>query len=193
VGGSAAGGVTSRGGTSTGGISTGTGGSTSTGHRVETAPLAPTDLNIAGAWQASLNVEERRPSDGVPNDPDGNEIQSAYQIQVTRVSDGVLIWDSGKIASSSQSSSPIPDCADRRHELHLDRSYVGPRWPGLSLGSDRSFDTGISDADWKASWIRRTTTETDDYTLARREVTIGASPVTRVVPTCPRITSTSCD
>jgi hypothetical protein len=42
-----------------------------------------------------------------------------------------------------------------------------------------SFDTGIADADWGASWIRRTTAETDDYTYARKEFTVGRSPVVR--------------
>ena len=45
------------------------------------------------------------------------------------------------------------------------------------------FDTGLGDGDWSgASWIRRTTTgndSADDYTLARKEVAIGDSQVTR--------------
>ena len=44
-----------------------------------------------------------------------------------------------------------------------------------------SFDTGLGDADWQASWIWRSSTEVDDYTLARREVTLGSSPVTRAL------------
>jgi len=172
------GGVTSRGGTSTGGISTGTGGSTvqSSGGN---APLAPTDLNIAER-AASLNVEGTPAFGWVPNDPDGNEIQSAYQIQVTRVSDSVLIWDSGKIASSSESFVPYSGPALAAGTSYTwtvrtwDRSGLASPW-----AAPASFDTGLSDSDWQASWIRRTTTEADDYTLARREVTIGASPVTR--------------
>jgi len=48
-------------------------------------------------WKAPLC------SGWVPNDLDGNEIQSAYQIKVTRVSDSLVIWDSGKVPSSVQS------------------------------------------------------------------------------------------
>jgi len=94
---------------------------------------------------------------------------------VTRVSDGVLIWDSGKIASSSQSFVPYSGPALTAGTSYTwtvrtwDRGGLASPWAATA-----SFDTGISDADWKASWIRRTTTETDDYTLARREVTIGA-------------------
>ena len=178
VGGSAAGGVTSRGGTSAGGISIRTGGSTvqSSGGN---APLAPTDLNLAER-AAPLNVEGTPAFGWVPNDSDGNEIQSAYQIQVTRVSDGVQIWDSGKTASSSESFVPYAGPA-----LDAGTSYTWTvrTWDRSGLASPwaapATFDTGLSDADWKASWIRRTTAEADDYTLARREVTIGASPVTR--------------
>jgi alpha-L-rhamnosidase len=178
MGGGTVGGASSRGGTSTGGISTGIGGSggQSSGGN---APLAPTDLNIAGR-AAPLNVEGTPLFGWVPNDPDGNEIQSAYQIEVTRVSDSVVIWDSGKTASSSESFVPYAGPA-----LDAGTSYTWTvrTWDRSGLASPwaapASFDTGLSDADWKASWIRRTTTEPDDYTLARREVTIGASPVTR--------------
>jgi len=178
VGGSTLGGASSRGGISSGGISTATGGAggQSTGGN---APLAPTDLNIAGR-AAPLNVEGTPLFGWVPNDPDGNEIQSAYQIQVTRVSDGVLIWDSGKIVSSAESFVPYSGPA-----LAAGTSYTWTvrTWDRTGLASPwaaaASFDTGLADTDWQASWILRTTTEPDDYTLARREVTIGASPVTR--------------
>jgi len=116
----------------------------------------------------------------VPNDPDGNEIQSACQIQVTRVSDNVVIWDSGKTVSRAESFVPYSGpvlAAGTSYTWTVrtwDRSDLASPWATAA-----SFDTGLSDTDWQASWIRRTTTEPDDYTLARREVTIGASPVTR--------------
>jgi len=178
MGGAINGGASSLGGTPTGGISTGTGGSTvpaSGGN----APLAPTDLNIADR-AAPLNVEGTPLFGWVPNDPDGNEIQSAYQIQVTRVSDGLPIWDSDKVLSSAQSFVPYsgPTLAAGTSYTWTVRTWdrtdqVSP-WAATA-----SFDTGIGDEDWQASWIQRTTTEPDDYTLARREVTLAASPVTR--------------
>ena len=172
------GGASSGGRTSTGGISTATGGSTgqSSGGN---APLAPTDLNIADR-AAPLNVEGTPLFGWVPNDPDGNEIQSSYQIQVTRVSDGVLIWDSGKIASSAESFVPYsgPALAAATSYTWTVRTWDRTGQPS-PWAAAAGFDTGLGDTDWKASWIRRTTTEPDDYTLARREVTIGASPVTR--------------
>jgi alpha-L-rhamnosidase len=170
------GGATSSGGTSTGGISTGVGGSTSSGGN---APLAPTDLNIADR-AAPLSVEGTALFGWVPNDPDGNEIQSAYQIQVTRVSDSLVIWDSGKVPSSVQS---FVAYAGPTLAAGTSFTWTVRTWDRTDLVSpwaaNVSFDTGLGDADWQASWIRRTTTESDDYTLARRQVTLGASPVTR--------------
>jgi alpha-L-rhamnosidase len=178
TGGVIAGGAWSLGGTSTGGISTGTGGSTvpSAGGN---APLAPTDLNIADR-AAPLNVEGTPLFGWVPNDPDGNEIQSAYQIQVTRVSDGTLIWDSGKVPSSAESFVPYagPALATGTSYTWTVRTWDRTDQPSPWAATTR-FDTGLGDGDWQASWIRRTTTEPDDYTLARREVTLGTSPVTR--------------
>jgi alpha-L-rhamnosidase len=47
---------------------------------------------------------------------------------------------------------------------------------------DAHFDTGLNDADWHASWIRRggaRPTRSDDFSLIRRESTLGASPIVR--------------
>ncbi len=44
------------------------------------------------------------------------------------------------------------------------------------------FETGLTDADWKASWIRRpenTTARPDQYAYARKEFSLNASPVVR--------------
>ena len=43
-----------------------------------------------------------------------------------------------------------------------------------------SFDTGLRDEDWKASWIwRPTALRPDQYTYARREFALGTAPVVR--------------
>lgn len=93
---------------------------------------------------------------------------------------GCQVWDSGRVESSDQSYV----------------SYAGPELaPGTSYSwtvrtwdhsgkvspwaSSASFDTGLSDRDWQANWIRRTTADRDDYTLARKDFTVGASPVVR--------------
>src|SRR5262249_33044875 len=46
-----------------------------------------------------------------------------------------------------------------------------------------TFDTGLTDRDWHADWVRRPgvdpTRQPEDYSLFRREVTLNASPITR--------------
>ena len=53
------------------------------------------------------------------------------------------------------------------------------------VSASQSFDTGLHDADWRAQWIRRTTTDpvdqADDYTYARREVRLASSPISRAI------------
>ena len=177
---SATGGMSATGGAGTGGSPPGTGGAagqTSVGN----APLAPTDLNIADRANP-LNVEGTPLFGWQPNDADGNEIQTAYQIQLTRASDGVVIWDSGKVPSSAESfvgyTGPALAAATSYSWTvrTWDRTNQVSPWAAAA-----SFDTGLSDSEWKASWIRRSSTEADDYTLARREVTIGSSPITRAL------------
>ena len=146
------------------------------------APLAPARLTVNDR-ENHLNLEGAPRFGWLPRDPDGNEIQRAYQIRVIH-RDGREVWDSGKVASAEQ-------------------SYVRYRGPGLDPGStytwtvrtwDRtdlaspwagpaSFDTGIGDQDWEgAKWIRRrpaAAAEADEYTVARKELVVGAAPIAR--------------
>jgi alpha-L-rhamnosidase len=110
----------------------------------------------------------------------GNELQSAYQILVTRVADEMVVWDSDKVVSAQQSyvSYAGPALASQTSYAWQVRTWnrsdqVSP-WSAPAL-----FDTGLSDQDWDASWIRRASSDADDYTLARAELTVTASPVTR--------------
>ena len=95
------------------------------------------------------------------------------------------VWDSGRVASSEQSyvayRGPALGPGDL---LRVGRAHLGRARRRLAHGpGPRTFDTGLGDRDWSgASWIRRVTTGNDfadDYTLARTEVAIGRSPVTR--------------
>src|ERR1035437_8521688 len=148
------------------------------------APDAPTGLSVGDQTQP-LDVTGTPQFGWLPQDQDGNEIQTAYQIQVTRDSDGASIWDSGKVLSSAESYVPYagPALADGTsyswRVKTWDRGTLGSPWPAWA-----HFDTGITDAGWGATWIRRFTTSPDstvDYTLARKQFTVGdaASPVVR--------------
>lgn len=144
-------------------------------------PTAPAHLTVDDR-QNPLAVQGVPQFGWLPEDPDGNEMQTAYQIVVTRPHTGI-VWDSGKVASSAESWV----------------SYGGPAltpgttydwsvrtWDRAGLRSPFStatFDSGLGDQDWSgAEWISRATKGNDaknEYTLARKTTTVSASPVVR--------------
>jgi alpha-L-rhamnosidase len=127
-----------------------------------------------------LNVEGAPLFGWFPQDPDGNEVQTAYQLQVIRELDAAPIWDSGKVASSEQSYVAYagPKLDPGSSYTWIVRSWDRSDQPSPWSAKAR-FDTGLGDGDWAASWIRRQVSEVDDYTLARKELTVGKSPVVR--------------
>ena len=149
-----------------------------------TAPTAPTGLTINDNIRP-LEVEGTPQFGWYPQDVDENEIQTAYQIQVNVEKDGSLVWDSGKVVSSEMQYISYTGAIS----LTSDTSYTWrvKTWDRTDLESPWSeyarFDMGIGDSEWGgASWIRRITTgndSTEDYTLARKQVTVGSSPVIR--------------
>jgi alpha-L-rhamnosidase len=143
------------------------------------APPAPTGLTV-GDQPRPLNVEGAPTFGWLPRDRDTGEVQSAYRI---RVSDGrETVWDSGKVTSARQSYVPYVGVGLTHGAAY---TWTVRTWDRTGLASPwsrpASFGTGLADADWQASWIRRTTAESDDYTLARKDFTVGAEPVVRAV------------
>ncbi|MBX6766168.1 MAG: family 78 glycoside hydrolase catalytic domain [Actinomadura rubrobrunea] len=142
------------------------------------APLAPVELTV-GDRARPLNVEGAPLFGWRPRDVDPGEIQTAYQI-VVRTDRGARVWDSGKLASSGQEYVPYRGPALRPNTAYTwtvrtwDRTGKRSPWARLA-----EFETALRDEDWQASWIRRTTDEADDYTLARKEFTVGASRIVR--------------
>jgi alpha-L-rhamnosidase len=139
------------------------------------APGAPSGLTV-GDQARPLDVEGSPMFGWLPRDADPGEVQSAYQI---KISDGRrTVWDSGKVNSSAESYVAGPNLARGATYTWTVRTWdrAGKASP---WSRQASFDTGIADADWQASWIRRTTAEADDYTYARKEFTVGTSPVVR--------------
>jgi hypothetical protein len=147
-------------------------------------PEAPTRLTVAGRV-APLAVDGVPQFGWLPQDDDGNEVQSAYEIVVRHARDGAVVWDSGRVASSQQSwvsyGGPwlAPGTTYRWTVRTWDRrGAVSPR------ATPASFDTGLGDSDWSsASWIRRPATGNDaanEWTLARTVLRVsGGSPVVR--------------
>jgi len=148
---------------------------------------APDDLRV-GDRHRPLNVEGRPLFSWLPHDPAGNQMQRAYQIQVWPEGSSTLAWDSGKVASSDQSYVPY---AGEGQGLRAGAAYAFRvrTWNREDAVSEWSAPAGFemalerSAAAWGGSWIRRKTTDAadaaDEYTLARVERAIGASPIRR--------------
>ncbi|HET9729835.1 MAG TPA: family 78 glycoside hydrolase catalytic domain, partial [Acidimicrobiia bacterium] len=137
----------------------------------DTAPLAVTDDPAFGWWV---------------NDPDRNEIQSAYELVVSDPSTTLqsrILFDSGRVASSQQAYVHAP-------RLHLipdhEYSWTVRTWDRAGAAGpyapDAHFDTGLHDGDWHADWIRRPGAERaplEDFSLFRKVIRPGASPIVR--------------
>ncbi len=153
---------------------------------VEHSPREPTLLTVDDEATPLALVAPPR-FGWVPRDPDRGEVQTAYELIVNEVPiDGgppQSIWRSGKVKSAQQSYVTAP-----RLRLESDRSYTwrvrtwdrSDRVSGFSRPSH--FDVGLLDDEWAADWIRRpgaAQAPIEDFSLLRKEFTIGASPVVR--------------
>lgn len=149
-------------------------------------PEAPTNLRVCDVENPVGTGAD--PSFGwYVNDPDSNEIQTAYQILVvsseTLLSDDQGdVWDSGKVESRRQNHIPLSDA-----QLESDRKYY---WKVRTWDTDgqagawsapASFTVGLlqNEAWAGANWIRRDTRDADDYTYYRKSVDLPAKPIER--------------
>lgn len=158
---------------------------TATAQATGGAPMPPTALVVDDAAHP-LDVAGPPRFGWLPRDGAGNETQTGYQIRVTDPLRRQLVWDSGRISSSAESSVGYggPALADGHGYDWTVRTWnaEGSASPWAPAAS---FDTGIGDTEWSgAAWIRRVTTGNDstvDYTLARRaiQLTDPASPIVR--------------
>jgi alpha-L-rhamnosidase len=120
-------------------------------------------------------------------------LQSAYRIVVSRprltgarrsgTSSSPVVWDTGRVVSAEQAfvayRGPVlaPDTAYR----WTVQSWAATGGPS-AFAAPGSFETGLADHDWKAKWIGRAFPHgpgPDDYTYARTEFALAASPIVR--------------
>ncbi len=123
------------------------------------------------------------------NDPDDNELQSAYQVLVA-TSEELLkkgkadTWDSGKTQSRQQNyigfngKALLPGTRYYWQVRTWDKDGNASPYSAVSY-----FDTGLFTAkDWNgARWIKRDTKDANDYTYYRKAVELGKKPVKRAV------------
>lgn len=160
------------------------------GAAVGQAPSAPVELTV-GDRTESHNVEDAPRFGWWPQDADPAETQTAYQL-VVHDAEGETAWDSGKVVSSQQSyvtyqgASLDPGASYTWQVRTWDKDDQASPWSSWSR-----FDTGLSDSDWEgATWIQRPPggsgpveiadeRQADEWTLARREVTLDSQEVVR--------------
>ncbi len=123
------------------------------------------------------------------NDPDSNEIQSAYQIivasSITNLNSNIGdIWDSKKVKSRKQNYVYFngKNLASGTHYFWKVRTW--DKDDNVSLySSAASFSTGLfTNADWSgANWIKRNTQDKDDYTYYRKPITLPNKEIKRAI------------
>jgi alpha-L-rhamnosidase len=156
-----------------------------------TAPTlgAPTALTVDGLARP-IGLD---PSDVAfgwhVNDGRRGARQQAYEIAVSRAGVGrpgggkkSPVWHSGRVVSPAQTFVPYGG-----PHLASDAVYEWSvrTWDSAGRVSPRSrstFETGLVDGDWKASWIWRsasTTAEPDQYAYVRKDFMLMRSPIVR--------------
>ena len=152
-------------------------------------PGAPTGLTVDDA-SAPLAVEGTPQFGWVVNDVDRGETQSGYQIVVatqptTDPRDRHVVWTSGRVASGQQA---YVDANGLRLAPGSEYFWTVRTWDRAGRGGPfarpAGFGVGLGDGDWHASWIRRPGIDpeaSEDFTLARTERHLGASPIVRAV------------
>ncbi len=146
-------------------------------------PLAPTRLTVDDRTDP-LAVDGIPLFGWLPTDRDGNEVQSGYQLVVTRATGGAPVWDSGRVSTDRQSWVAYGGSALAAGTTYRWTVRTWDRRGAASpYAAPASFDTGLADGDWSgAAWIQRPATgndAADEWTLARTVVAVGGSPVVR--------------
>jgi len=143
------------------------------------APKAPTNLRSSDK-STPFGTDDKPYFGWYINDADANEIQTAYQIIVSSSLSNLNankgdVWDSGKTSSASQNYvyfagktlSPASQYFWKVRSWDKDDN-AGP------YSAAAQFNTGLfTSKDWLgAKWVKRNTTDADDYTYYRKSLQI---------------------
>ncbi len=119
------------------------------------APTAPSGLTVDDQ-AAPLNTTLEPRFGWLPQDGDGAEIQTAYEVEVSSAG-GAEVWDTGKVGSGQQSyvdyggASLDPGSTYTWRVRTWDKDDQASRW-----SRPATFETGLADGDWGgAQWIKR--------------------------------------
>lgn len=151
-------------------------------------PLAP--FNLRSCDKVKPAGTDRKPFFGwYVNDPDDNEIQTAYQIMIASSSQLLMAgkvdtWDSGKTKSRQQNYVVFNGKALLPASRYFWKVRTWDKDGNVSPWSAASyFDTGLFSAkDWNgALWIKRDTKDANDYTYFRKDLRLSGKPVKRAI------------
>lgn len=121
------------------------------------------------------------------NDPDDEEIQTAYQILVAtslkKINQNIGdVWDSGKTHSGSQNHLEFNGKTLKAATRYYWKVRTWDKDDNLGTFSEPAlFDVGLfSGADWAgAQWIKRNSTEKDQYTYYRKNFQVTGKKIIR--------------
>ena len=152
------------------------------------APDAPDNLRCCDKFNP-VGTDDKPYFGWYVNDPDNNEIQTAYQITVASsltnldANKGDL-WDSGKVNSSKQNYiyyegtplTPATRCYWKVRTWDKDGNVS-------SYSAAAMLDTGLfTSIDWAPTkWIKRDTDVADDYTYYRRNLSLPNKTIKRAI------------
>ena len=150
------------------------------------APSAPTNLRVDDV-SAPVGTEATPYFGWFDNDANTNEIQTGYEVLVaTNAADLAAnfgdVWDSGQVASSRQNHVVYAGAALTADTAYFWKVRTWNREGNAGPYSTNSnFTVGLlASSDWAgASWIKRNTTISDDYTYYRHFTNLPAGTVTR--------------
>jgi alpha-L-rhamnosidase len=150
------------------------------------APAAPTNLRVDDVT-GPVGTEAAPYFGWLDNDTNANEIQTGYEILVA-TSEADLdanlgdMWDSGEVSSSQENHvvyAGTPLTADTEYFWKV-RTWDREGNAG-SYSTNTTFAVGLlANSDWSgASWIKRNTSVSDDYTYYRKSTNLPAGTVVR--------------
>ena len=117
------------------------------------------------------------------NDPDADEIQTAYQVVVSSAPEGQGdLWDSGKVSARLQNHvayAGFPLSGDQACYWKV-RTWDQDGQSGAWSAVQRFVVGPLENADWSgAKWIRRDCDDADDYTYYRKKAELPQKEIVR--------------
>ena len=152
------------------------------------SPLAPSNLRCCDKINP-LGVDKRPYFGWYVNDPDDNEIQTAYQIIVASTkqmldSDYGDIWNSGKVKSGNQNYVYLSGDKLMSANCYYWKVKTWDKDGNESQYSEaNSFVTGLfTNDDWSgAGWIKSDSPVSEDYTYFRKRTQLSDKSIKRAV------------